>query len=267
MPFLKFLRSLFGQKSSPAVKSERITRKEKMNAEPQTAQTAANVLVLPLRALRSDSIPVDRALSGCIDDLLDIVEPIQQTSANEQSLVQLAARIERLTPIVTQMAKDDLLKGQDIAEKLRKEFAWMAQELNAAKARGKLSAEKSSILRMHNTAFDQMIADSTFLTVHEVVKSLRELENSKLQQTNPDITGGTGGDGGRGNIGGAGGEGEGPGIHVDPDELAQFGNIAGGTGGSGGVGVAVGGKGGTGKGPVVNLRRIRSRVPPTEVEN
>ena len=43
---------------------------------------------------------------------------------------------------------------------------WMAEQLDAAKARGKLnqffnSADNSSILQMHNVALDQMIADST----------------------------------------------------------------------------------------------------------
>ncbi|KAJ6508648.1 hypothetical protein C8R45DRAFT_1169130 [Mycena sanguinolenta] len=272
----KFLRRLFARKSHTVPESlspkrpndnddsEPTFREEKTHAQSQTAQTAANVLVFSLKTLSgiSTSIPVVGALSGIIDTVLEIVGQVQQTSANEQSLAQLAARIERLTPIVTQIAKDDPLKGQDIVDKLRKELAWMAEQLNAAKARGKLaqffnSADNSSIIQMHNMALDQMIADSTFLTVQEVAKSLRDLENSKLQQFNTDITGGTGGDGGRGDIGGEGGEGDGPQVDMDPDERAQIGKISGGTGGTGGVGVAVGGKGGTGKGPVVNLRRIR----------
>jgi len=235
----------------------------------QMAHTAANVLVFSLRTLSgiSNNIPVVGALSGIIDTLLGIVGQIQQTSANEQSLAQLAARIERLTPIVTQVAKDDPLKGQDIVEELRKELAWMTQQLNAAKARGKLnqffnSADNSSIIQMHNMALDQMIADSTFLTVHEVAKSLRELEISKLEEPYHDITGGTGGDGGPGDTGGEGGEGEGPQVDMDPDERAQIGKISGGTGGTGGVGAAVGGKGGTGKAPVVNLRRTRALTAP-----
>ncbi|KAF7372972.1 hypothetical protein MSAN_00504500 [Mycena sanguinolenta] len=212
------------------------------------------------------------ALSGVIDTLLNIVGQVQQTSANEQSLAQLAARIERLTPLVTQMAEDDPLKGQGIAENLQKELASMIQQLKASQTRGKLnqffnSADNSSILQMHNQALDQIIADSTFLTVHEVAKSLRELESSKLQQPYPDITGGTGGDGGPGHTGGEGGEGGGPEVDMDPDERAQIGKISGGTGGIGGVGVAVGGKGGTGRGPVINLRRIRAlETPESQVE-
>ncbi|KAF7346461.1 hypothetical protein MSAN_01874100 [Mycena sanguinolenta] len=235
-----------------------------VNAKSQVAQTAANVLVFSLRTLSgiSNSIPMVGALGGIIDTLLDIVGQVQQTSANEQSLAQLAARIERLTPIVTQMTEDDPPKGQGIVENLQKELASMTQQLKVAKTRGKLdqffnSADNSSTLQMHNQALDQMIADATFLTVHEVAKSLRELENSKLQEPYPDITGGTGGDGGPGHTGGEGGEGEGPQVDMEPDEKASVGNISGGTGGTGGVGVAVGGKGGAGRGPVVNLRRIR----------
>ncbi|KAF7346462.1 hypothetical protein MSAN_01874200 [Mycena sanguinolenta] len=237
MGFLQFLRSLFGRKprrSAPKPASDKrpndgdeSAQTRKINLENPTAQTAANVLVLSLRAL--DSM---------------IVEQIQQTSANEQSLAQLAARIDWLTPIVTQTAEDDPLKGQGIVEKLQKELAWMAEQLNAVKATSELdqffNSADNSILRRLNAAFDQIIGDCTFLTIHEIAKSLRELENSKLQQPNPDITGGTGGTGGSGHIGGAGGEGGGPQIDMDPDKRAQMGNVSGGIGGTGGVGVAVG---------------------------
>ncbi|KAF7346463.1 hypothetical protein MSAN_01874300 [Mycena sanguinolenta] len=246
--------------------SERTITKEPQS---QTAQTAANVLVFSLRTLSgiSSNIPMVGGLSGIIDTLLNIVGQVQQTSANEQSLAQLAARIERLTPIVTQMTEDDPLKGQGIVENLQRELASMTQQLKVAKTRGKLdqffnSADNSSILQLHNEALDQMIADSTFLTVHEVAKSLRELESSKLQQPYPDITGGTGGDGGPGHTGGEGGEGGGPELDMDPDERVQIRKISGGTGGTGGVGVAVGGKGGAGRGPVINLRRIRVLTTP-----
>ncbi|KAF7325369.1 hypothetical protein MSAN_02515800 [Mycena sanguinolenta] len=242
---------------------------QRVNAERQTGQTAANVLVFSLRTLSgiSSSIPMVGALSGIIDTLLNVVGQIQETLANEQSLAQLAARIERLIPIVTQMMEDDPLKGQGIVENLQRELASMTQQLKAAQTRGKLnqffnSAENSAILQMHNQALDQMIADSTFLTVHKVAKSLHELESSKLQQPHPDITGGTGGDGGPAHTGGEGGEGGGPEVDMDPDERAKIGKVSGGTGGIGGVGVAVGGKGGTGRGPVINLRRIRALATP-----
>ncbi|KAJ6508641.1 hypothetical protein C8R45DRAFT_1069315, partial [Mycena sanguinolenta] len=82
--------------------SKRLITEKPVNAESQTVHTAANVLVFSLRALGSISsnIPVVGSLSGIIDIVLNIVGQVQQTSANEQSLAQLAARIERLIPIV-----------------------------------------------------------------------------------------------------------------------------------------------------------------------
>jgi len=111
-----------------------------------------------------------------------------------------------------------------------------------------------------------MIADSTLVTVHEVLKSLRELERSKLEDSPSEtrivlgeITGGFGSPGGdvridgKGGDGGDGGDGEGPKLDIHPDERWQVGNVSGGTGGNGGTGVDVGGKGGTGKGPMIGI--------------
>ncbi|KAF7373295.1 hypothetical protein MSAN_00538600 [Mycena sanguinolenta] len=238
--------------------------KEKFRPNGETAESVANVLVFSLKTLSNiDNISEVGAPNGIIDALLGVVGQVQQTPANEQSLAQLAARIERLTSIVTEMAESDPEKGQGIVENLQKELASMIEQLNAARDKGELSqffnsTDNSAILQNHNMALDQMIADSTFLTVHEVAKSLRDLENSKMQQLRPEITGGTGGPGGSGHVGGEGGEGGGPQIDMDPGERAQIGNVSGGTGGTGGAGVQVGGKGGTGKGPVINLRRMRA---------
>jgi hypothetical protein len=44
---------------------------------------------------------------------------IQQTSVNAQGLVQLAARIERITPIVKDMARTNSVKGQTIFQELQ----------------------------------------------------------------------------------------------------------------------------------------------------
>ncbi|KAF7331187.1 hypothetical protein MSAN_02437300 [Mycena sanguinolenta] len=235
----------------------------------ETAETAANVLVSSLKTLSNISrrIPAIEAIIGTVGALLGVVGQVQQTPANEQSLAQLAARIEQLTPIVTEMAESDPERGQGIVEKLQKELASMIEQLNTARDKGELSqffnsTDNSAILQNHNMALDQMIADSTFLTVHEVAKSLRDLENSKMQLLRPAITGGTGGMGASGRVGGEGGEGGGPRIDMDPGERAQIGNVSGGTGGTGGAGVQVGGKGGTGKGPVINLRRMRALTSP-----
>ena len=87
--------------------------------------------------------------------------------------------------------------------------------------------------------------------------------------------GGLGGTGGNARTGGEGGDGEGPKLDINPDERWKVGNISGklksaslsshclhlvgGTGGTGGIGIEVGGKGGTGKAPVITILR-RSRV-------
>ncbi|KAF7331210.1 hypothetical protein MSAN_02439800 [Mycena sanguinolenta] len=227
----------------------------------KTAQTATNVLVFSLRALStvSNRTPLAGVLSETIDHLLEITAHIKQTSANAQGLAQLAARIERLTPIVTGVAQADP-KGRAIVQNLQKELASMTLDLKAADGNGKLSqffnrVENASTLQKHNNALVQMIAECTLVSVQDVVNSLRELENSKLQDLyGAEMAGETGIIGSTAYIGGEGGEGAGPQLDVDPDEPRKFRKIAGGTGGNG---VERGGKGGTGKGPLINMRRGR----------
>ncbi|KAF7373280.1 hypothetical protein MSAN_00537000 [Mycena sanguinolenta] len=231
----------------------------------ETAQTETNMLVFSLMALStiSNRTPLGGVLSETIDHLLEITVHIKQTSANAQGLAQLAARIERLTPIVTGVTQDDPEEGQAIVQILQKELASMTIELEAADANGKLSqffnrVENASTLRKHNSALAQMIADSTLVPVQDVVNSLRELEHSKLQELyGAEMAGETGIIGGTAYIGGEGGEGAGPQLDMNPDERCRFGKISGGTGGPGGNGVERGGKGGTGKAPLINMRRGR----------
>ncbi|KAJ7819203.1 hypothetical protein B0H14DRAFT_2600804 [Mycena olivaceomarginata] len=52
-----------------------------------------------------------------------------------------------------------------------------------------------------------------------------------------------------------GGQGSGPQLEIDPDEGYRIGKISGGTGGTGGKGIEVGGRGGTGRAPVINILR------------
>ncbi|KAJ6476318.1 hypothetical protein C8R45DRAFT_1009595 [Mycena sanguinolenta] len=246
-------------------------RPQSVIIDTEAARTATNALVFALRTLStvSNGIPLAGALSGIIDPLVEITTRIKQTSANAHALAQLAARINRLAPIVARMAQDDPDKGQAIVQNLHQELVSMTDELKVAGSRGKLnrffnSVENTSVLQKHNNVLAQMIADCTLDTVQGVSQSLRALENSKLQERYPDIGGGTGGTGGNGDIGGEGGEGGGPQIDMDPDERPQIGNIYGGTGGTGGIGVQVGGKGGTGKGPVINMRRMRALTIPVD---
>ncbi|KAJ7875259.1 hypothetical protein B0H14DRAFT_61644 [Mycena olivaceomarginata] len=133
----------------------------------------------------------------------------------------------------------------------------ITRDLDAARSRGKLnqffnSAHNASSLEKHNMALAKMIADSTLVTVNEVLRLLREIECSKLQESSSpeppivlgDVTGGFGGTGGTARISGEGGEGEGPQLEMDPYKRYRIGNISGGTGGTGGSGIEVGGEGG-----------------------
>jgi hypothetical protein len=54
---------------------------------------------------------------------------IQQTSTNAQGLIQLAARIDRLTPILTEVAQRDPIVGQTIVDNLQ-QLATLGIELN-----------------------------------------------------------------------------------------------------------------------------------------
>ncbi|KAJ7873100.1 hypothetical protein B0H14DRAFT_2569930 [Mycena olivaceomarginata] len=120
--------------------------------------------------------------------------------------------------------------------------------------------------------------------VNEVLGTVRGVGGLKLHYLSSsgapimsgDVTGEIGGTGGTAHIGGEGGEGGGPQLDLDPNERYRISNVsseylhhdlgsnrclqpAGGTGGIGGVGVEVGGKGGTGMGPVIStLRRGRT---------
>ncbi|KAJ7873083.1 hypothetical protein B0H14DRAFT_152235 [Mycena olivaceomarginata] len=251
-----------GQQEIPQKKPSLIT--------PETVRTASNVLDFALRTLSriTSGIPLGGALSGIIEPLLEITGRIDQTSVNAQGLVQLAARIERITPIVNDMARTNPVMGQTIVQELQRELASMTQDLKDASSKGKInqffnSADNTSALERHNMALAKLIADSTLVTVNEVLRSLREIERSKLQESpSPeptivlgDLKGELGSPGDYARIGGKGGEGEGPHLEMDPDERYRIGNISGGTGGNGGNGIEVGGKGGTGKGPTIMLRR------------
>ncbi|KAJ7819166.1 hypothetical protein B0H14DRAFT_3876751 [Mycena olivaceomarginata] len=244
---------------------------------PETVRPASNVLDFALRTLSgiTSGIPLDGALSGIIEPLLDITGHIEQTSVNAQGLVQLAARIERITPIIDDMAQTNPSKGQTIVQELQQELASMTHDLKDAGSKSKLgqffsSADKGSPLERHNTALVKLIAGYTGVKVDEVLGSLRKIEGSKLQGSSSrkptivlgDLKGESGSPGGHGHIGGEGGEGGGPRLEMDPNERYRIGNISGGTGGTGGNGIEVGGKGGAGKGPVISMLR-RSMRPAT----
>ncbi|KAJ7023672.1 hypothetical protein C8F04DRAFT_1401529 [Mycena alexandri] len=155
--------------------------------DPYTSEiphTGRNVLKFALSTLSSVSsnIPFGSVLSSVINPLLDIVNRIEQTSTNTQGLVELAARIELLSPLVFEMARDRPQQGRVIVEALQRELQTMTKELGDAHSQGKLEeffngTENASTLAKHNNHLAQMIADATLATVHEVLQSLQGLES------------------------------------------------------------------------------------------
>ncbi|KAJ7147253.1 hypothetical protein C8R46DRAFT_1359787 [Mycena filopes] len=233
-----------------------------------TPNPSRDVLSLALTTLSAVSAnsALGGILSSVIDSLLAITKRIEHTSANTKSFLEFATRIDRITPIITQLAQDEPERGRKVVEALQRELKSITNDLEAASAQGRLNdflSENSSCLVKHNMALTQIIADSTFATVQDVLASLHDLEHTKFRQLPSEekptelaaITGGFGGAGGQGRMGGEGGEGCGPELDIDPDERLKVGNISGGQGGTGGLGQEVGGKGGIGRGPVINVSR------------
>ncbi|KAJ6511825.1 hypothetical protein DFH09DRAFT_1197621 [Mycena vulgaris] len=239
----------------------------------ETPQTARNALILALTTLSyvSSNIPFASILSSVIDPLLDITNRIDQVSTNERGLLELTARIKLLTPIVSEITGDTPEGSTGIVKALKQELELITKDLTEANSQGKLarffnSTDNASSIASHNTKLAQIIADSTFVGVQEVLKSLRKVEQSQLVEMG-DIAGGFGGMGGSGYIGGDGGEGEGPNLlDFHAADRMKFGDISGGTGGTGGAGVWVGGKGGTGKAPVFSTRRYPAPIARRERE-
>ncbi|KAK7012900.1 hypothetical protein R3P38DRAFT_3278764 [Favolaschia claudopus] len=249
------------------------------DTRPLRNRTVSNALYLSLKTLStiSSRVPGGEPLSAVIDPLLDLTDRVEQTSINGYNLAQLAARIERLTPVVQNLAKDNSAQGRIFIDNLERELRSIKKELEKAQAEGKLkqffNADYNTILiERHNMGLAQLIADSTLVAVHEVLTSLRELEKSKVadpssSELRPPLvyhfTGGSGGMGGSGTrTGGEGGDGEGPHLSLEPDGMVTY-SVSGGTGGQGGEGTEVGGKGGTGKAPVIIMRRGTFAIPST----
>ncbi|KAJ7450547.1 hypothetical protein FB451DRAFT_1186656 [Mycena latifolia] len=162
----------------------------------------------------------------------------KQVSTNGQGLIQLATRIDRLTPIISEISSSNP-EQNIVAEALQRELESMTKDLNNTRSQGKLeqffnTTDNDSALTQHNTALAEIIADSTFATVNEVLKSLRALEDSKSleaaalaqsQMVMGEITGGFGGRGGIGHIGGEGGDGDGPNVEISPERCWKIGTF------------------------------------------
>ncbi|KAF7291711.1 hypothetical protein HMN09_01262700 [Mycena chlorophos] len=236
-----------------------------------TANTAKNAFVLSLKTLGSvsENIPFAAVLNSVIEPLLDILSRVEQASENYRGFIQLASRIELLTPIV---AQKNAQEGTQLARALERqmqvflriamltsnrELRSMHDDIKQALAHGKLaqffnSDANSSGIAKHNVNLTQLIGDSTHESVNEILKTVRAMEVKKQSELNlipieerPTLEGGRGGSGGKGNLGGMGGLGEGPILNVS--DAINFKAIRGGTGGMGGDGVSRGGSGGVGE--------------------
>ncbi|KAJ6587905.1 hypothetical protein B0H19DRAFT_1097391 [Mycena capillaripes] len=251
----------YGRESDLLEKAEPTDRKMEDTYIPETIHPGRDVLKFALKTLSSasDDDPFASILNSVIDPLLDIANRIKPTSANTQGLVELAARIELLSPLVSEMARDRPQQGQVIVEALQRELQTLTKELDDAHSQGRLEqffdgTNNTSSLAKHNNQLAQMIADATLATVHEVLQSLQSLESKlgenfeKAEDSGTELFGGTGGKGGYGgHIGGEGGL-------EEPAQLAmenvdRFRRMHGGNGGEGGPGDVIGGRGGAGQGP------------------
>ncbi|KAJ7450007.1 hypothetical protein B0H11DRAFT_2078025 [Mycena galericulata] len=223
--------------------------------------TALNVFKFALQTLStiSSNIPLAQSLSGVIEPILVVMTRIQQTSANAQGFVELAARIKLLTPIIYEMGTqpssiptdiantssdspaglDAPSRGQFVLEALRQEFESIAADLQVAKSRGTLerffnSADNAACLAKHSMNLTQIISIATLVGVDEVFQSIKALEvklghDNEAQIEMEDITG------------------------KDSFQPRTEVNLdLGGIGGTGGYG-NIGGEGGEGAGPRLEL--------------
>ncbi|KAJ6482965.1 hypothetical protein C8R47DRAFT_1073534 [Mycena vitilis] len=170
--------------------------------------------------------------------LSSVTNNLPLTSDNARGLNELAARIELLTPIVSEMAETNPSQGRTIVEALQRELQSITRDLEVASSQGRLSrffnsADIASSLEKHNM-------NRKFVTVHEVLKSLREREPSRPPEYFPPevqiveiagqlvrIAGGCGGPGAESLIVGEGGDGEGPQLNIDPAERWNISHISG----------------------------------------
>ncbi|KAF7345051.1 hypothetical protein MVEN_01668000 [Mycena venus] len=241
-----------------------------------TVRTASNALqaILALGSSAGD-IQLRKALASTIDPLLERAVGIRQTASNEQDLGELATRIKRLTSMVSEMARDTTNLEQTNVETAQGELESIIRKLEVACLQGDFEPlfdpTDNAYLEKHNLSL--ALLTQIYQTVRKVDQSVRKLEidrnsltaanmegssPSQVQIVRRDITGEVGDAGTPGLIGGEGGYGAGPILDLDPEAPSEIGNISGGTGGPGGVGGDVGGKGGAGGGPVIRgLRRTR----------
>ncbi|KAJ7028178.1 hypothetical protein C8F04DRAFT_1120203 [Mycena alexandri] len=157
--------------SVPSTKDSTTSKRDIEEEKPATnsgnaSATTRNVLKFALKTLSiaSANVPFASLLSAAIEPLLAITDRIEQISSNAQGLIELAARIELLTPIVSQMTEDS--RGERVIDTLQRELQSITRDLEVARSQDKLdqffnSVDNNSSLQKHNMNLTQLIADST----------------------------------------------------------------------------------------------------------
>ncbi|KAJ7450578.1 hypothetical protein FB451DRAFT_1285554 [Mycena latifolia] len=231
-------------------------------------------------AVTGSSTPYAEELNSviaCLSDLLNDTE----ISTSDKGVIQLAIQLNLLTVMIS---GDGLgqVQVETLIKTLREELQSIATDLTAARSDGTFNEffennSAASSLAKHNQNLTEIIArfkvgrQSTLSTFTQSVfvdeaPNVRASELSKLPQEVPptvrqeevqlgEITGDVGASGGSGRIGCQGGDGKGPEVNIPPCTNYKTGDICGGTGGTGGTGIEVGGKGGSGKAPVIRVLR------------
>ncbi|KAJ7735878.1 hypothetical protein DFH07DRAFT_779897 [Mycena maculata] len=163
----------------------------------ETSHTGRNVLRVALKTLSSVSsnIPFGSVLSSVIDPLLDIADRIEQTSVNAQGLIQLAARIELLAPLVSEMANERPQQGRVIVEALQRELQSITKDLDDAYSHGKLNqffngTDNASSLSKHNQNLARTIADATYQPVvsFHMGKTMSDEKQTSYEEFKPTPT-------------------------------------------------------------------------------
>ncbi|KAJ6587900.1 hypothetical protein B0H19DRAFT_195709 [Mycena capillaripes] len=180
----------YGPESDLLERAEPTERKMEDTYIPETPYTGRDVLRYALKTLSSASndVPLASVLNSVIGPLSDIANRIEPTSANTPGLVEFAARIELLSPLVYEMARDRPQQGQAIVETLQQELQTMTKELEDAHSHGRLEQffsdkDDRSPIAKHNNHVAQLIADATRFSSFFKVLSQDLMPSPKRQKT------------------------------------------------------------------------------------
>ncbi|KAJ7278183.1 hypothetical protein C8J57DRAFT_161898 [Mycena rebaudengoi] len=92
---------------------------------PDSPHTACNALKISLTTLSGTArtIPCAAVLRSVIDPLLALADRIEQNAANKKGLVELAIRLDLLTPILSATATKEESLGKQVVEDVKRSLA------------------------------------------------------------------------------------------------------------------------------------------------